>query len=205
MSVITLEKIRQDIRELIKLIEKEQRRLVYTNLEDEVTHSVASDVMPTYVASDNYKQRVETYIRENENYLVIQKLKRNVSITHTELEILENLLFDGKERGTKSDFQKIYGDRPLGYFIRSIVGLDRNAADEAFADFLSSGNLSANQNQFISLIIDFLTKNGVVNAEMLYEPPFTRFHLEGVSGIFDDITAETIINILQKINQNAVA
>ncbi|WP_418697733.1 DEAD/DEAH box helicase family protein [Bacteroides sp.] len=205
VSVVALEKIRQDIRELIRLIEKEQRRLVYTNLEDEITHSVVSDVMPTYVASDNYRQRVETYIRENENYLVIQKLKRNVPITHTELEILENLLFDGKERGTKSDFQKIYGDKPLGYFIRSIVGLDRNAADEAFADFLSSGNLSANQNQFISLIIDFLTKNGIVNAEMLYEPPFTRFHLEGVSGIFDDAKAEVIINILHRINQNAVA
>lgn len=205
VSVVTLEKIRQDIRELIKLIEKEQRHLVYTNLEDVVTDNVKADVMPTYMASDNYKQRVETYIRENENYLVIQKLKRNVPITHTELEILENLLFDGKERGTKSDFQKIYGDKPLGYFIRSIVGMDRNAADEAFADFLHSGNLSANQNQFISLIIDFLTKNGVVNADMLYEPPFTRFHIEGVSGIFDDTRADAIINILHKINQNAVA
>lgn len=205
ISVVALENIRQEIRELIRLIEKEYRRLVYTNLEDKIETTVASDVMPTFVASDNYRQRVETYIRENENYLVIQKLKKNIAITQNELEILENLLFDGKERGTKADFQKIYGDRPLGYFIRSIVGLDRNAADEAFAEFLSSGNLTANQNQFISLIINFLTKNGTVNAEMLYEPPFTRLHLEGVSGIFDDTRAETIINILNRINQNAIA
>lgn len=205
ISVVALENIRQEIRELIRLIEKEYRRLVYTNLEDKIETSVVSDVMPTYVASDNYRQRVETYIRENENYLVIQKLKKNIAITQDELEILENLLFDGKERGTKADFQKIYGDKPLGYFIRSIVGLDRNAADEAFAEFLSSGNLTANQNQFISLIINFLTKNGTVNAEMLYEPPFTRLHLEGVSGIFDDAKAETIINILNRINQNAIA
>lgn len=205
ISVVALENIRQEIRELIRLIEKEYRRLVYTNLEDKIETSVVSDVMPTYVASDNYRQRVETYIRENENYLVIQKLKKNIAITQDELEILENLLFDGKERGTKADFQKIYGDKPLGYFIRSIVGLDRNAADEAFAEFLSSGNLTANQNQFISLIINFLTKNGTVNAEMLYEPPFTRLHIEGVSGIFNDAKAETIINILNRINQNAIA
>lgn len=205
ISVVALENIRQEIRELIRLIEKEYRRLVYTNLEDKIETTVVSDVMPTYVASDNYRQRVETYIRENENYLVIQKLKKNIAITQDELEILGNLLFDGKERGTKADFQKIYGDKPLGYFIRSIVGLDRNAADEAFAEFLSSGNLTANQNQFISLIINFLTKNGTVNAEMLYEPPFTRLHLEGVSGIFDDAKAETIINILNRINQNAIA
>lgn len=205
ISVVALEKIRQEIRELIRLIEKEYRRLVYTNLEDEIETTSISDVMSTYMASDNYRQRVETYIRENENYLVIQKLKKNIPITQDELEVLESLLFDGKERGTKSDFQKIYGDRPLGYFIRSIVGLDRNAADEAFADFLSSGNLSANQNQFISLIINFLTKNGTVNAEMLYEPPFTRFHLEGVSGVFDETKAEAIINILQRINKNAIA
>ena len=143
-SVVALENIRREIRELIRLIEKEYRRLVYTNLEDEIETTVYTDVMPTYIASDNYRQRVETYIRKNENYLVIQKLKKNIAITPEELEILENLLFDGKERGTKFDFQKIYGDKPLGYFIRSIVGLDRNAADEAFAEFLSSGNITAN-------------------------------------------------------------
>lgn len=205
VSVLALEKVRQDLRGLIKLIEKDKKRLVYTSLEDEIVETEQADVMPTYIASDNYKQRVETYIRDNQNYLVIQKLKKNVPISHNELELLEQMLFDGKERGTKTEFEKIYGDKPLGQFIRSIVGLDRNAADEAFSEFLSAGNLTANQNQFISMIIDFLSKNGVVDLEMLYSPPFTQFHYEGVSGVFNDADAKKIINIITGINHNAVA
>lgn len=205
LCVVSLEKVREDIRELISLIDKEKKRLVYTNLEDEVVEFKEAEVMTTYMASDNYKQRVETYVRENQNYLVIQKLKRNIAISHNELETLENLLFDGKERGTKKDFQQVYGEKPLGEFIRSIVGLDRNAADEAFAEFLSAGNLSANQNQFISMIIDFLTTNGVVDPEMLYSPPFTQLHFEGVSGVFNEAEAERIIKIIAEINHNAVA
>ena len=206
LSVLSLEKVRQDIRELIKLIEKSKRRVVYTNLEDEVTgQTQIVEVLSTYTASENYKQRVENYVRQHEDYLVIQKLKRNIPITHDEVTILENLLFDGKECGTKEDYLKEYGDKPLGTFIRTIVGLDRNAADAAFAQFLGVGNLTANQNQFISMIIDFLTTEGVVDVGMLYESPFTRFHHEGISGLFDDDKAEEIVAIIRDINGNAVA
>ncbi|WP_199739561.1 MULTISPECIES: hypothetical protein [Flavobacterium] len=59
--------------------------------------------------------------------------------------LLEDLLFDGVERGTREDFVKEYGQEPLGIFIRSIIGLDVKAAQDAFADFLSNGNLRADQ------------------------------------------------------------
>ncbi len=205
VNVVLLEKVRSDIRSLIRLIEKEKRKIVYTHLEDEILFSVTADVMPTYVASESYKQRVETYIRENEDAVVIQKLKQNIPINQSEIEMLEKILFDGKERGTKEDFVKAYGDKPLGHFIRSIVGLNRNAADEAFSEFLKVGNLTANQNQFITQIIDFLTKDGVVDKSKLFEPPFTRFHLGGVFGVFGESKASEIIDILDRINLNAVA
>ena len=205
VSVISLEKVRQDIRSLIKHIKKEIRKLVYTNLQDEISSRTTAPVMATYTASESYKQRVEMYVRENENSVVIQKLKRNIPITHTEVEVLEEILFDGKERGTKQDFIEVYGDKPLGHFIRSIVGLDRNAADTAFSEFLRAGSLTANQNQFISMIIDFLTKNGVVDSGMLFESPFTQFHHEGIVGVFGEDGTYRIINILEKINLNAVA
>ena len=118
---------------------------------------------------------------------------------------LENILFDGKERGTKDDFIKSHGKQPLGKFIRSIVGMDINAAKEAFGEFLNAGSLSADQIRFVDMIIDYLTKNGVIDAEMLFEEPFTTFHTEGIAGLFDEETTTKILTILRQIDANAAA
>ena len=205
VSVVALENIRVEIRNLIRLLEKEKRRIVYSNFEDKITISTVSDALATYTISENYKQRVEKYIRENVNNPVIQKLKHNIPISHSELQSLENILFDGKERGTKDDFIKSQGERPLGKFIRSIVGMDINAAKEAFSEFLKAGNLSADQIRFIDMIIDYLTKNGVIDAEMLFEEPFTTFHTEGIAGLFDEEKTTRILTILRRIDANAAA
>ncbi|MGL5691522.1 MAG: DEAD/DEAH box helicase family protein [Bacteroidales bacterium] len=205
MFVLTLENIREEIVTLIKYLEKIQRKIVYTNLEDEVTVSDAKEVISTYVASENYKQRVEKYIRENENIPVIQKLKRNIPISQTDIAALENILFDDSKLGTREDFVKEYVDQPLGVFIRSIVGLDRNAADEAFSIFLNTGNLSVNQNKFISMIIDYLTVEGQIARNLLFESPFTQFHTEGVYGVFGEENTKMILEILDEITHNAMA
>lgn len=205
LSVLSLEHARNEIRDLVRLIEKEKRKVVYSNIEDVIFKGVVSDVIPTYKASDNYKQRVERYVRENENFLVIQKLKKNIPITTVELRQLEEMMFDGAERGTKDDFIKEYGEQPLGWFIRSIVGMDVNAAKMAFGDFLNTGNLSADQIHFIDTIIDFLSTKGVIDKKMLFEVPFKNFHTEGLMGVFDEDSAKKVIQILENINHNAVA
>ena len=205
VSVITLENIRVEVRNLIRLLEKEKRRIVYSNFEDELTKPIVSDILVPNRLSSNYQQRVERYVRENESNPIIQKLKRNIPINSLELQSLENILFDGKERGTKEDFIKVHGQQPLGKFIRSITGLDVNAAKEAFGDFLNAGNLSADQISFINMIIDYLTMNGIIEDDMLFEEPFTKFHIQGIAGLFDDIHTTKIIEILNHINANAAA
>ena len=207
VTVISLEKVRTEIRELIKLIEKEKRKIVYTDIKDELILlcEEPSEVLTTYTSSESYKQRVETYVRDNQDYMVIQKIKRNIPITQGDIEMLENILFDGNERGTKEDFIRNYGDKPLGHFIRSIVGLDSRAANDAFSEFLQAGNLTANQNQFIATIIKFLTSDGIIDPGMLFEDPFTRIDMNGVLGVFGEATAQKIIHIISQINQNAAA
>jgi len=205
VSVVTLENIRVEVRNLIRLLEKEKRCIVYSNFEDELTTPVVSDILVPNKLSLNYQQRVERYVRENESNPIIQKLKRNIPINSLELQSLENMLFDGKERGTKDDFIKVHGQQPLGKFIRSITGLDVNAAKEAFSDFLNAGNLSADQISFINMIIDYLTMNGIIEADMLFEEPFTKFHIQGIAGLFDTTHTIKIIEILNHINANAAA
>ena len=116
---------------------------------------------------------------------------------------LENMLFDGVERGTKDSFVKEYGNQPLGVFVRSIIGLDISAAQEAFSDFLNNGNLRADQITFIQNIINYLNKNGTIEPSMLFEPPFTDINDGGLNGVFEDTAAYKIISIVEHVNENA--
>ncbi|MDZ7740201.1 MAG: type I restriction-modification enzyme R subunit C-terminal domain-containing protein [Bacteroidota bacterium] len=98
---------------------------------------------------------------------------------------------------------KEYGDKPLGVFIRSIVGLDKKAAKEAFAEFLDEGNLTANQIRFINTIIDHFSINGYLNKAMLFESPFTEINDQGMSGLFEKKETDKLIEIISGINHNA--
>lgn len=151
-----------------------------------------------------YRRRVESYSRKHKYQLTIPKLATNLPITVEELKLLEDLLFDGVERGTREDFVKEYGQEPLDIFIRSIIGLDVKAAQDAFADFLSNGNLRADQITFIQNIISYLTKNGTIQPSMLFESPFTNANDNGLLGVFDDSDAHKVISIIEKISENAM-
>lgn len=63
--------------------------------------------------------------------------------------------------------------------------------------------LTANQMHFINQIINYLTQNGVLYPGLLYEPPFTDIHSQGLDGVFDDADADKIVGIIRAINENA--
>jgi type I restriction enzyme R subunit len=200
-----LDEVRDELRELVKYLDTSSRTVVYTNMIDsEVTLKVnEADLNSNYGVA--YRRRVESYIRENKHQLTISKLVNNQPITSKELTHLEKLLFDNEDRGTKEDFIKEYGEEPLGVFIRSLVGLDTKAAQSAFTEFIQTGNLSADQMTFIQRIISFLTVNGTIDPSMLFEPPFTDMNDQGILGVFDDGQAQRVINIIERINENAEA
>lgn len=174
-------------------------------MEDELDEGNITEfnILPTYTSMQSYRDRVESFIRKNEDFLFIHKIQNNIQITHDELNLLEKMLFDDS-LGTRADFRKEYGDMPLGKFIRSLLGLDKSAANQLFADFIQSGNLSADQITFINSIISFLTQNGTIDKEMLFEPPFTEINDQGIMGVFDDSQVGKIIRNIDEVNDNAV-
>jgi hypothetical protein len=84
------------------------------------------------------------------------------------------------------------------------VGLDRQAS-EAFGEFLHNASYSATQIRFIDQAISYLTQNGTMGPGLLYEPPFTDLHIEGLDGIFGDDGAARIVHLLQEIEMRAAA
>lgn len=206
VNINRLDDVRSALRDLMKYIDKESQVNVITTFEDTLDDKSTEvrEVIPTHRKLQGYKDRVESYVRQHADHLVIQKLKTNKPITDAELITLEGILFDAETVGSKQEYIEIYGEKPLGEFVRSIVGLDANAAQAAFADFIQSGNLRADQMTFINTIISYLTKNGVVAKSMLFESPFTDVHDQGLLGVFDEAAATNVIKLIDRVNQNVL-
>jgi type I restriction enzyme R subunit len=205
MDIIALEKVRVALRDLIKFIDREGRKDAYTDFEDIMGDATeVKDILSGSNTLEGYRKRFEKYIRENENHIAVSKLKYNKPLTIMDINELEKMLFNEKAPGSREDFEKIYGsDKPLGYFIRNIVGLDRNAAKEAFSGFMEKAVLNPQQISFVDRIIDYLTQNGILEPDKLFEPPFTDIHSVGVVGVFHSNQVGLIFNIIKSINMNA--
>lgn len=204
-GLAALEFTRKELRELVRLITKDERNPVYTNLKDTVENvGEERTELPGGYHMRSYRLKVEQFIRQHKHHLTIHKLHSNEPITTAELQELERLLFDGDQRGTKEALMEELGDpQPMGVFIRSIIGMDSNAARQAFSEFLGTVNLRADQITFIDRIIQHLTVRGVIDKRMLAEPPFTDVHDQGIFGVFDEGDQDRIISIVDRVNSNA--
>jgi type I restriction enzyme R subunit len=195
-----LDHVSTAIRDLLVYLTKEQQIPAYTNFTDsDVLGQIAAEPVP--VASPAYRRRVEAFLRENAQHVTVRKLRGNVPITPAELQSLEEILFDGGDRGTQDDFRAAFGNQPLSIFVKSLMGMEEAAARAAFADFLRAGPLNADQMTFINNIVTYLTENGRIETSRLFKAPFNRQHDQGVIGVFSEKQSQKIIDIVLKLDQ----
>ena len=196
------EHIRENLRDLIKYIPT--GRMTYTtNFADEL---LSMDWNEAELENDdlrNYKMKAEFYIRQNQDNAVIAKLKTNQPLTSADVKVLEEILWS--ELGTKQDYENEYGSKPLGEFVREIVGLDMNAAKEAFAEFLNDTSLDSRQIYFVNQIVEYIVHNGIMkDLSVLQDAPFTDNG--SIVEVFTDLSVWLgIKKIIDSINANAVA
>jgi type I restriction enzyme, R subunit len=199
-----LEAMRKRIRGLVKLIEKSTSTIVYSMLDDEIGEMQAVDipVVSNGVNLAQYRKRVESFIKANEDHITIAKLKRGLALTPTDLSELERFVFEAQEVESRDKFEECFGtDKPLPLFIRSLVGLDRQAVQQAFSKYLQGSSYNEKQIRFIEMMIEHLTQNGVLDAAQLYEPPFNQIHYEGIDGVFADADADNIFGVVEAFNE----
>jgi type I restriction enzyme R subunit len=205
-DILEIERLRAELRDLIKYLDFEERPFYYTSFTDVFEPDVKEHILVYgFNDLDAYKRKVEAYLRQNSGHITIHKLRNNIQITQGELTELEKMLFEQGEIGTREEFKKAFGEQPLGTFIRSIVGLDTNAAKEAFGKLLAGQSMNSQQIRFMDLVIDFFNVKGVIDPEMLFEPPFTDINTSGIMGVFDATTSGKIIEMIQEINRTAEA
>ncbi|WP_346708700.1 DEAD/DEAH box helicase family protein [Massilistercora timonensis] len=195
------EDIRKNLRDLMKYIPRPKVRYD-TNFEDDI---LTIDWKESELDNDdlkNYKAKAEYYVRQHQDNIVIAKLKKNKPMTQADIKELEKILWN--DLGTKEEYLAEYGDKPLGEFVREIVGLDMNAAKEAFSEYLEGANLDSRQIYFVNQIVEYIVHNGLMkDFSVLQEPPFTD--QGSVVDIFTDMNVWLgIRKVIDGINANAM-
>lgn len=193
--------IRKNLRELIKYIPKGGPKYT-TNFIDDI---IGKEIKPAEIENDdlkNYKMKAEYYVRQNQDQIAIKKLRTNLPLTKADIASLEKVLWS--ELGTKADYEAEYGQKTLGEFVRELVGLDMNAAKEAFADYLNDVNLDSRQIYFVNQIVEYIVHNGMMkDFSVLQEAPFTD--QGSIVDVFTDMnTWFGIRKVIETINNNAM-
>ncbi len=207
VTIPMLEGMRRRLRDLIKLIEKQSRKPIYTDFEDEIGGETAVE-LPGFGHGTDYakfRAKAQAFLRAHQDHIAIHKLRMNKALTPSDLDELQRILADSGV-GAAEDIERAAEEfQGLGLFVRSLVGLERQAAKEALAGFLADNPLSANQIEFVNLIIDHLTKHGVMQAAMLYESPFTDLTPRGPDGIFSSAQVDKLVAAIDQVRRTAVA
>lgn len=195
------EHIREKLRSLMKYIRHDPQAEYQTNYEDDLLQIDWKEAELDTNDLQNYRAKAEYYIRQHPENEAIQKLRTNVPLCAEDVKQLEQILWS--EVGSQKEYESEYGTKPLGEFVREIIGMDMNAAKEAFAEYLHEANLDSRQIYFVNQIIEYIVHNGMMtDLSVLQDPPFTD--QGSIVEVFTDLSVWMgIRSVIDRINANA--
>lgn len=207
VTIPMLETVRRRLRDLVKFIDKSSRSIIYTNFEDELGGAKEVE-LPGLMAGidyDKFRDKAQRFLRAHQDHITIHKLRMNQPITPSDLAELERMLAESGVGGAVEMARAKEESHGLGLFVRSLVGMDREAAKQALSGFLNNKSLNANQIEFVNLVVNHLTEHGVMTPAQLYEAPFTDVAPKGPDGIFAAAQINDLVDALARIREAAVA
>lgn len=151
-----------------------------------------------------FEQKLRIYPRAHENQLAVQKIRRNRQITTLDLTDLESVFIEAGI-GSESDVERARAESGgLGLFVRSLTGLEREAATKAFDKFQEGKTQSSSQLRFVNMVIDYLARNGTVAVEFQYESPFNSLAPRGPEDLFPEEDVDAIVSVIQSVRSTAI-
>jgi type I restriction enzyme, R subunit len=135
--------------------------------------------------------------------MTIKKIHMNWPITDADVEELKRVLL---AVGTDSDLERVQAEvGGFGLFVRTLIGLNLSAAQEALSAFLDQKRYNAKQIHYIGLVVQELTANGIVDARRFYDPPYTDIAPSGPEHLFTEGEVIELIDVLNQVRKTAAA
>ncbi len=204
VSAEWLEDIRLRLRELVHLIERRKRNVVYTNFQDELGELDEVELIGAtngHIDLARYRDKIRLYLAAHQDHATIQRLRRNKQLTALDLSELERILLESG-LGSREDLDRA-ATEGLGLYVRSLVGLDRDAVEEALAEFVAGTTLTAQQLDFLQVLTSHLVENGKVAPAALFDSPYNELAPSGPDILFGDDRVVKLFGILRSIEDRA--
>lgn len=199
-----LEQLRKALRLLVPLIERAKRRVVYTDFEDSFQGERVVALPGTGIGDSfefmQFRRKAQHFLKQHLAEAAVAKVRSGQPLNRDDLADLQRILVAAGV-GDDASFE-VASERAgnLGYFFRTLVGLDRAAAKEVFAEFLDDKRHSRSQIEFVNLIIDELTERGVVEPGRIYEDPYVGLAPQGPEDLFTGAELERLFSALRTLS-----
>lgn len=146
-----------------------------------------------------YKERVRAVVLQHfASDPVLLRLRARKAVSEPEIEQLARLILEIDDR---ADLKRLAAHDPvtrgsLAATLRGLVGLEPREVERAFVDFLRlHPTMTAKQTQFLARLQEHIAKNGGMEADRLYEEPFTQ-----LEDLFPANDVNAILGIVQQFS-----
>ena len=167
-----LEKVREDLRDLVKFLVGNKGKTFTIDIEDVMTDGGEAAGIDMQVS---YRKKVMDYLLENKHSPVLEKIYHLEQLSTDDILELERILWE--ELGDKSDYEAFVEGKNCGenvaILIRSLIGVDREIALQRFNQFLDGNSLNSDQQEFLNQILDYICENGdITTMTVVNDYPF---------------------------------
>lgn len=173
-SLSSIEKMRLELRDLLQFLTGNSGRTFDVNIDDESSFKGEAGAINSTMT---YRQKVLDFLAEHRDIPVLQKIQNIEQLTSQDVDDLERIFWE--ELGTKDDYERFVKREqldeniPIGGFIRKLQGVDRKKAVEIFTEFISANQLTAEQEEYLEGILNYVCQNGDIQVDVLLtESPF---------------------------------
>jgi type I restriction enzyme R subunit len=192
-----IEVLRRRLRGLMSLVDKSERRRLITDFGDILGEPEDIEItdLGDSASLAQFRRKARAFIEAHRDHLTIVRLRQGKPLTEQDLDELQHM-FHQAGVVQPNQFAQFRGGASLPTLIRSLVGLDRDAAKRALNDALAGVVLSAAQLRFLDMIIEHLTKSGTMDPRLLYASPYTDELPNGVSDLFEEKQVQHLVNAI---------
>lgn len=197
VTLSKLEMIREELRDLMQYIKDGPPTIFSTDFKDALIDQGTTGVNIRDFRS--YKEKVFSYMFENIENPVINRIYNLEPIKESDLEELEKVMWE--ELGSKDDYDKISKNASIPVFVRSIVGINQQAINSKLGQFINDSTLNSSQQEFLKIIVNFVKENGDITVDdLINTEPFESIELDYLFS--DDL--DSVIKIVNTLHDTII-